>query len=86
MFNKGEITLFQSLGFNAVFYGEVMMGCRKPDLMYMITFQDMATHDEKWQTFRNSEEWKKMSGLKEYENTVSRISRYLLSPTSYSDF
>jgi hypothetical protein len=86
MFNKGEIALFESLGFNAVFYGEVLMGNRMPDLIYMITFQDMATHDAKWQEFRNSEEWKKMSGLKEYENTVSRITRYLLSPASYSDF
>ena len=87
MFNKaGEITLFQNLGFNAVFYGEVVMGSRKPNLMYMITFQDMKTHDEKWQTFVSSEEWKKMSGMKEYEFTVSRIVKYLLSPTSYSDF
>ena len=86
MFNKGEIALFKSLGFNPVFFGEVLMGSRMPDLIYMITFQDMATHDAKWQEFRNSEEWKKMSGLKEYENTVSRITRYLLSPTSYSDF
>jgi len=86
MFNNGEIALFKSLGFNPVFFGEVLMGSRMPDLIYMITFQDMAAHDSKWQDFRNSEEWKKMSGLKEYENTVSRITRYLLSPTSYSDF
>jgi hypothetical protein len=86
MFNKGEITLFQSLGFNPVFFGQVLMGNRKPNLMYMITFRDMATHDEKWQEFRDSEGWKNMSGLKEYENTVSHISMYLLCPTSYSDF
>jgi hypothetical protein len=28
----------------------------------------------------------KMPGQKEYEKTVSMISMYLLSPTSYSDF
>jgi len=87
MFNRGgEIDLFKSLGFNAMFFGEVLMGSRKPNLMYMITFQDMATHDQKWASFRNSEGWKKMSGLKEYENTVSGITSYLLSPTSYSDY
>jgi len=87
MFNRGgEIALFQNLGFNAVFYGEVLMGSSKPNLMYMITFPDMNTRNQKWDVFRNSEEWKKMSGLKEYENTVSRIGMYLLSPTSYSDF
>ena len=86
MFNKGEIALFQNLGFSPLFFGQVLMGNHKPNLMYMITFRDMAAHDEKWQAFRDSDEWKKMSGLKEYENTVSRISRYLLSPTAYSDF
>jgi NIPSNAP len=87
MFNNGgEIALFKSLGFNAMFYAEVVMGNRKPNLMYMTTFQDMKTHDEKWAAFVNSEEWKKLSGMKEYEYTVSRIVKYLLSPTSYSDF
>lgn len=87
MFNKGgEIALFKNLGFNPVFFGEVLMGGRMPKLIYMIAFQDMAAHDAKWQEFRVSEEWKKMSGLKEYENTVSKITNYLLSPTSYSDF
>ena len=87
MFNEGgEIALFESLKFNAVFYGEVVAGSSKPNLMYMTTFADMKSRDEHWKAFGDSPEWKKLSGLDEYKNTVSEIFRFLLHPTSYSDF
>jgi hypothetical protein len=87
MFNQGgEIKLFESLGFNALFFGEVLVGSHKPNLMYMITFQDMASHDTHWKAFRDHPDWKKLSGMEEYKNTVSKANPYLLHPTSYSDF
>jgi len=87
MFNLGgEIALFESLKFNAAFYGEVLVGSHKPNLMYMITFSDMASHDEHWKAFRDSEGWKTLSGKEEYKNTVSKANPYLLHPTAYSDF
>lgn len=87
MFNQGgEIALFESLKFNAPFYGEVLVGSHKPNLMYMITFSDMKSHDEHWNAFRDSEGWKKLSGMDEYKNTVSKANPYLMHPTSYSDF
>jgi hypothetical protein len=87
MFNQGgEIALFSSLGFNAPFYGEVLAGAHKPNLMYMITFSDMKSHDEHWNAFRDSKEWKRLSGLEEYKNTVSKANVYLMHPASYSDF
>ncbi len=87
MFNLGgEIELFKSLGFNAVFYSEVLVGSHMPNLMYMTTFSDMKSHDDHWKAFRDSPEWKKMSGLEEYKNTVSRANVFLLHPASYSDF
>jgi len=87
MFNQGgEIALFKSLNFNAAFFGEVLVGSHKPNLMYMITFSDMASHDDRWKAFRADPEWKRLSGLEEYKNTVSKPNPYLLHPTSYSDF
>jgi hypothetical protein len=87
MFNQGgEIALFESLEFDAVFFGEVLIGSHKPNLMYMITFSDMKSHDEHWKAFRDSPGWKKLSGMEEYKNTVSKADVYLLHPTSYSDF
>ncbi len=86
MFNKGgEVKLFQKLGFNAVFYAEVISGSTMPNLMYMTTFSDMKSHDEHWNAFRNAPEWKELSGREEYRNTVSRAVIYLLHPTDYSD-
>jgi hypothetical protein len=87
MFNQGgEIALFERLKFNAAFFGEVLVGSHKPNLMYMITFSDMTSHDDHWKAFRDSEEWKKLSGMEEYKNTVSKANPYLLHPASYSDF
>jgi hypothetical protein len=52
----------------------------------MTTFADMKTHDEQWNAFRVTDEWKKLSGMEEYKNTVSKAKPYLLHPTDYSDF
>jgi hypothetical protein len=87
MFNEGgEIALFKSLDFNALFYAEVISGSTMPNLMYMTTFADMAAHDAHWNAFRNSPDWKKLSALTEYKNTVSKNVTILLHPTDYSDF
>lgn len=87
MFNEGgEIKLFKKLDFNAVFYAEVVSGSTMPNLMYLTTFVDMPTHDERWATFRAHPEWKALSAKPEYQNTVSKSVKLLLHPTDYSDF
>jgi hypothetical protein len=87
MFNEGgEIAIFEKVGSNAVFYGQVLHGSRMPRLMYMTTYSDMKSHDEHWNAFRNSVEWKTLSGKEEYKNSTSKTNPYLLHPTSYSDF
>ena len=87
MFNEGgEIDIFTSLKFNTVFYGEVISGSAMPNLMYMTTFTDMKSHDEHWKAFGATPEWKKLSAMEEYKNTVSNIDRFLLHPADYSDY
>jgi hypothetical protein len=87
MFNEGgEIGIFENVGANAVFYAKVIMGSQMPRLIYMTTYADMKSHDEKWAAFRVHPEWKRISGLEEYKNTTSKTKPYLLHPTSYSDF
>ena len=86
MFNRGgEIDIFADLGFNAVFYAEVLSGDSMPNLMYMTTFTDMDSRNEHWDAFRAAPAWKKLSADKYYANTVSHSDIYLLHPTSYSD-
>lgn len=86
MFNEGgEMELFRKLEFNAVFYAEVISGSSMPNLMYMPAFSDMKARQEHWDAFRNHPDWKAMSGMEKYQNTVSHITSYLLHPTDYSD-
>ncbi len=87
MFNEGgEIGIFEKIGANAVFYAQVLLGSQKPRLMYMTTYSDMKSHDDHWTAFRNSAEWKTISGMEEYKNSTSKTKAYLLHPTDYSDF
>lgn len=87
MFNEGgEIPLFARLGFNAVFYAEVISGPSMPNLMYMTSFENMASRDEHWKSFSNDPEWKKLSSMKEYEKTVSKNTITFLKATAYSEY
>lgn len=87
MFNEGgEIKLFDRLGFNAVFYAEVISGPKMPNLMYMTTFKNQETRDKLWKAFFDSPEWKELLTYPKYENTVSHADIFLLYPTDYSDY
>jgi hypothetical protein len=87
MFNEGgEIGIFEKIGANPVFWGQVLLGSQKPRLMYMTTYADMKSHDEHWLAFRNTPEWKTISSMEEYKNSTSKTKAFLLHPTDYSDF
>ncbi len=87
MFNKGnEVGLFKRLGFNAVFYSEVIAGSHMPNLMYMTTFNNKADRDKHWETFGNDAEWKTLVAKPEYQHNVSKAVIMFLRPTDYSDF
>ncbi len=86
MFNDGdEVGLFKRLGFKAVFYAEVIAGSRMPNLMYMITFNNMAEHDKLWKNFGDDAYWKSLLSKPEYQNNVSHIDSTFLHPAPYSD-
>lgn len=86
MFNQGgEIALFKRLGFNAVFYSEVIFGSHMPNLMYMTSFENMDAREAHWKSFGNDPEWKKLSSLPEYQDNVSHINIDFLHTTAYSD-
>lgn len=87
MFNAGgEVTLFDSLGFNAVFYAEVLSGDRMPNLMYMTTFANMESRDAHWKAFGTAEKWLELKANPNYQNNVSKADIILLYPTEYSDY
>lgn len=86
MFNDGdEVGLFKRLGFNAVFYAEVISGPRMPNLMYMTTFESQTSRDEHWNAFREDAQWKTLSKDEQYQHNVSKNEITFLRPTGYSD-
>jgi hypothetical protein len=87
MFNDaGEIDIFKRLGFNPVFFGETIIGDHRPNLIYMVTFDDMAAHDRNWKAFVGDAEWKKISSIPDYADAklVSHITSTFLSPLNCS--
>ena len=86
MFNEGnEIALFRTLNFNALFYSKVIAGSRMPNLIYITRFQNIADREAYWKNFVAAPDWKKMSTLPEYLNTVSKADIILMHAKSYSD-
>jgi hypothetical protein len=87
MFNEGgEMAIFEKIGSNAVFYGQVLFGSLKPRLMYMTTYANMQSQKEHWAAFSKHPDWTALRTKEEYANTVIRPNAYLLHPTDYSDF
>jgi hypothetical protein len=87
MFNDaGEIDIFKRLGFKPVFFGETLVGELRPNLIYMITFDDMDAHDSHWKAFGSDPEWKKISAIPDYADAklVSRITSTMLTPSACS--
>lgn len=87
MFNEGgEVKLFENLGFNAVFYGEVLSGSAMPNLMYMTTFENKANRDAHWKSFSDSPVWNTLKNDPIYQNNVSKNVTRFFYPTAYSDY
>ena len=87
MFNEGgEVTLFESLNFNAIFYSKVIAGSSMPNLIYMTSFNNMEDRDAHWKSFEEAPLWKKISAAPEYLNTVNRNETVLMSARDYADF
>lgn len=87
MFNDGgEIGLFQKLGFNPIFFGEVISGPTMPNLMYLTSFSSVSSQKEHWKAFSNHPDWIAIKDLEKYKNTVSKIEVVMLRPANYSGF
>lgn len=87
MFNAGgEIKIFEKIGANPVFFGQVLLGSQKPRLMYLTTYANMKSHDDCWAAFRAHPDWKALSSAEEYKGNTSKTKAFLCHPTDYSDF
>jgi hypothetical protein len=86
MFNGGEMQIFQRLGMRPVFFGETLVGPRQPNLMYMLSYDDLAARDKLWHDFGTDPEWRKLSAKPELKDSeiVANISNVILRPLTFS--
>lgn len=87
MFNdKGEIDIFRRVGLTPVFFGETLIGEMRPNLTYMLTFDNMEEHDRNWRAFGSDAQWQQIRAIPEYADSkiVSRITRTFLVPSAVS--
>jgi hypothetical protein len=86
MFNDGEIGVFKRLGMQPVFFGETLIGQNQPNLVYMLSYEDLAGREKAWRAFGADPEWKKLREMPGYSDAeiVSNISNYIVSPLPFS--
>jgi hypothetical protein len=84
--NAGEIAIFKRVGLTPVFFGETIIGEMRPNLTYLLTFDNMEEHDKNWKLFGSDPEWNRIKAVPGYEDAkiVSRITRTFLLPAAFS--
>jgi hypothetical protein len=84
MFNSGEVGLMKDVGLSPVFFSQTLVGSQMPNLVYMLSGENMDEHKKHWDGFRNSPIWKKLSTAPEYKDNVSKVSNVFLKRTPAS--
>ena len=84
MFNSSEIQIMRDVKMAPVFFGQTLIASDTPNLVYMLSADDMQAHQAHWKAFRSHPEWDRIKGLAKYKDTVSNITNWFLAPTSYS--
>lgn len=84
MFNKGEIDVFNNIGFTSIFYAQNIAGPNLPSLSYMTMFKDTDEQAMYWGKFKTDPGWAKLKVIERYKGTVSSSIKRILKPTDYS--
>lgn len=86
MFNEGEAAIFKRLGMRPVFFGETIIGRNMPNLVYMLSYDNLAARDAAWKAFGDDAEWKQLRSKPGYSDAeiVSNISNSILRPLPFS--
>jgi len=59
-FSGAEIKIFHRVGVHPVFYSSTVFGANRPNLTYLIPFDNLAAHEKAWNAFGADEEWIKV--------------------------
>jgi hypothetical protein len=63
-----------------------VIGPLRPNLTYMVTFDDLNAKAAHWKSFVDDAQWKKISTVPEYADAllVNKITSTMLVPAAYS--
>jgi hypothetical protein len=78
MFNSGECALMRDVGLCPVFFSQALVGSQMPNLVYMVSGENMEEHKKHWELFKNSPVWKKLNGDPQYKDNVSHADNVFL--------
>lgn len=84
MFNKGEIEVMKEVGLSPVFFSQTLIGSQMPNLVYMVSGENMDEHKKHWRGFGPNPVWKKLSNDPQYKDNVSGIKNVFLKRTPAS--
>jgi len=84
MFNSGETALMRDVGLSPVFFSQTLVGSQMPNLVYMLSGENMDEHKKHWDAFRNAPVWKKLSTDPQFKDNVSGITNIFLKRTPAS--
>jgi hypothetical protein len=84
MFNSGEIDVMHEVGLGPIFYGQALIGPNLPHLTYMTSGENEQEHKKHWDAFGKHPTWVKLKEDPQYADTVSKITKWILVPTPYS--
>jgi hypothetical protein len=84
MFNRGEIPTMREVNLGPVFFAESLVGTGMPNLIYMVSSENMEEHKKHWAGFFNAPTWNKLKDDPQYKDNVSKVISTFLKRTSYS--
>ncbi len=86
MFHSGEFDVFARAGFHPVFYGDMLVGPRKPQLTYMLSFPSLEERNKLWKAFGSDPEWTRLTHDPrfDFEPIVTNITNLFLEPADSS--
>lgn len=84
MFNAGEIPIMQEVGLSPVFFAQTVVGSQMPNLIYMVSGENMDEHKLHWKGFGPNPLWKKLAADPQYKDNVSSIISVFLKRTPAS--
>ena len=84
MFNSGLLQVMRDTKLAPVFFGEMLVGDNVPNMTYMLSAADMASHKAHWKMFFAHPGWIRMNGIAKYKGAVSKFMHWFLAPTAYS--